>query len=246
MNCNDCSGLLPYGCRCDERYGRTAPPVGALPSEADNTPAVRALSSEREAFEKWARTRKTWAGEPAFKLEGINSDGSYCHHHTQDAWMAWQARAERAAVPAASTCEHCQGNGVIFTHAEDCDDDLCALNGDMHSCVGQLIPCECAAVPASLSQDQFDALVRDAMRWRAALSHPPAVPASVVPYCWALKETLDARKTTANAYLWFSDPVNSSWEVLYRASHSPAVPASDSVHQTGALRMGGAAAPSGD
>lgn len=61
---------------------------------------VRALSSEREAFEKWARTRKTWAGEPAFKLEGINSDGSYCHHHTQDAWMAWQARAERAAVPA--------------------------------------------------------------------------------------------------------------------------------------------------
>lgn len=42
-------------------------------------------------------------------------------------------------------CE-CGGTGEIFTHAEDCDNDLCALNGDIHSCAGQVIPCGCRKV----------------------------------------------------------------------------------------------------
>ncbi len=131
------------------------------------------------------------------------------------------ARAERAAVPAASTCEHCQGNGVIFTHAEDCDDDLCALNGDMHSCVGRLIPCECAAVPAS---------------------HPPAVPVELaflrdfVNLCAVGDITEDS-----DDGLGWADLVRRAKAML---AVSPL--ASDSVHQSGALRMSGAAAPSGD
>lgn len=38
-------------------------------------------------------------------------------------------------------CEQCHGTGEVFMHADDCDDDLCALNGDVHSCCGQVLPC---------------------------------------------------------------------------------------------------------
>ncbi|MBW9102896.1 phage Gp37/Gp68 family protein [Paraburkholderia phenoliruptrix] len=31
-------------------------------------------------------------------------------------------------------------SGEYFGHADDCGDDLCALNGDIHSCAGQLFP----------------------------------------------------------------------------------------------------------
>jgi hypothetical protein len=42
-------------------------------------------------------------------------------------------------------CDHCLDTGRYFTHAEDCRDDLCALNGDMHSCAGQVMRCDCPA-----------------------------------------------------------------------------------------------------
>lgn len=41
-------------------------------------------------------------------------------------------------------CEDCLGTGRRLEHAPSCDDDLCALNGDMHSCAGELVPCWCA------------------------------------------------------------------------------------------------------
>lgn len=40
-------------------------------------------------------------------------------------------------------CEYCLGAGVLFEHARDCRDDLCALNGDEHSCDGEVVPCTC-------------------------------------------------------------------------------------------------------
>ena len=43
-------------------------------------------------------------------------------------------------------CPHCGDAGAVFLHADNCDDNLCALNGDYHSCVGKVEPCPyCAA-----------------------------------------------------------------------------------------------------
>jgi hypothetical protein len=43
----------------------------------------------------------------------------------------------------ADPCDLCNGAGERFEHADDCDDDLCALNGDQHSCTGQVVTCSC-------------------------------------------------------------------------------------------------------
>lgn len=45
------------------------------------------------------------------------------------------------------SCPHCEGNGEWFGHADDCYDDLCALNGDHHSCGGQVFTCSCVMKP---------------------------------------------------------------------------------------------------
>jgi len=41
-------------------------------------------------------------------------------------------------------CPYCYGTGERYWHSDDCADDLCALNGDMHSCAGQMEHCPCA------------------------------------------------------------------------------------------------------
>ena len=46
-------------------------------------------------------------------------------------------------------CEHCGGTGEVFAHAKDCTDDLCALNGDQHSCGGRVEPCACTQAPTA-------------------------------------------------------------------------------------------------
>lgn len=64
-------------------------------------------------------------------------------------WFAWGQN--RDATPTAAgdeACQHCNGSGEVFTHAEDCADDLCALNGDAHSCQGQVLACACKAAEA--------------------------------------------------------------------------------------------------
>lgn len=48
---------------------------------------------------------------------------------------------------AVAECPDCNGTGELFGHADDCHDDLCALNGDMHSCAGKVEPCGCTAPP---------------------------------------------------------------------------------------------------
>lgn len=47
--------------------------------------------------------------------------------------------------PGVEECAECHGTGEVFGHADDCHDDLCALNGDIHSCSGKLEPCGCTA-----------------------------------------------------------------------------------------------------
>lgn len=42
-------------------------------------------------------------------------------------------------------CDWCHGMGYYLDHSPTCDDDLCVLNGDQHSCAGQLSPCMCPA-----------------------------------------------------------------------------------------------------
>lgn len=42
-------------------------------------------------------------------------------------------------------CEDCMDTGEVFTHADDCADNFCALNADFYSCTGQVVPCHCPA-----------------------------------------------------------------------------------------------------
>jgi hypothetical protein len=48
-------------------------------------------------------------------------------------------------MPHDPNCSYCEGAGQYLGHAPTCDDDLCALNGDMHSCAGQVMTCDCEA-----------------------------------------------------------------------------------------------------
>lgn len=44
-----------------------------------------------------------------------------------------------------SACPDCGGYGEYYGHADDCDNDDCALAGGMDDCNGQVFPCHCAA-----------------------------------------------------------------------------------------------------
>lgn len=59
--------------------------------------------------------------------------------------LAAHEAAQGDAGDAVAACPVCNGTGVIFGHSDDCADDLCALNGDMHSCAGQVHQCDCRA-----------------------------------------------------------------------------------------------------
>lgn len=52
------------------------------------------------------------------------------------------SKCYQASLP---ECDDCRGTGERYWHADDCADNLCALNGDEHSCVGQVEPCHCHA-----------------------------------------------------------------------------------------------------
>lgn len=70
--------------------------------------------------------------------------------------MAWDSGWERAhedlggdldaeagaAIAEQAECE-CLGTGELVVHADTCTDQFCAINGDVYSCVGQIIPCSC-------------------------------------------------------------------------------------------------------
>lgn len=62
------------------------------------------------------------------------------------------ARARSVVEPKAE-CAECHGTGEVFGHTDDCHDDLCALNGDAHSCSGKVEPCACTPPLPSLTKE---------------------------------------------------------------------------------------------
>jgi hypothetical protein len=84
----------------------------------------------------------------------------------------YPAAAPPVQAPVAPPCVDCGGAGEVFTHAEDCESSLCALNGDIHSCTGQIEPCHCVgpvapaaapkepvAVPRGMTSEQIAQLI---------------------------------------------------------------------------------------
>jgi hypothetical protein len=56
----------------------------------------------------------------------------------------------KAQVQAGGVCPECDGTGEVFSHATDCTNEHCALNGDQWSCTGQVHPCAvCAPSPSA-------------------------------------------------------------------------------------------------
>lgn len=62
-------------------------------------------------------------------------------------------RSMLAEDDASATCEVCGGSGEYFAHADDCNDNLCALNGDAHSCAGQVVRCDCSDPDCQYAKD---------------------------------------------------------------------------------------------
>lgn len=44
-------------------------------------------------------------------------------------------------------CRQCNGTGQVRGHLDDCFSALCTLNGDAHSCPGEVQPCPCTKEP---------------------------------------------------------------------------------------------------
>ena len=75
-------------------------------------------------------------------------------HATFDLMMLRKERdALREAIDGSqdTSCEHCHGSGEVLLHTDDCYDELCALNGDQHSCAGKVEDCQCAASQPPIS-----------------------------------------------------------------------------------------------
>lgn len=114
------------------------------------------------------------AGESDQPMRGVDqvlSDGDYARlaqkegakvgwseHPTPPVFTSWAqwgrfcdairaaSAHQLAASQACARCETCGGTREVLGHAEDCRDDHCALNGDMHSCAGKVEPCpDCLA-----------------------------------------------------------------------------------------------------
>lgn len=103
-------------------------------------------TAERESFEAWHKTTN-WPNDLG------RHDGRYNSNIAEASWQAWRARASLAAS-AGIACQCCGGSGEVFEHSEDCDDDLCALNGDDHSCTGVVRHCSCKASPIAVGATQ--------------------------------------------------------------------------------------------
>lgn len=96
-------------------------------------------TAEREAAEQWLRDRYG-----AYR-------GHFAWRELEEAFLAGRASL---AASAGIACQCCGGSGEVFEHSEDCDDDLCALNGDEHSCTGVVRQCSCKASPIAVGATQ--------------------------------------------------------------------------------------------
>lgn len=119
---------------------------------------------------------------------GLPNDG--CNSTAQTILEIRSLKARAASVEHDPACDACHGVGEYFGHSSDCNDDLCALNGDQHSCVGQVEKCNCVK-PAQaegvsvvnydpceeirrqhaelpLYEEAGDALVAERLEWESA------------------------------------------------------------------------------
>lgn len=97
---------------------------------------------------------------------------------------------ESPARPPKPDCEECHGTGEVFGHADDCHDDLCALNGDIHSCAGKVEPCGCTAPQSNTT------VTEAAKRYLAAIDSDPE---NDIWDTWDGKPAEGALKTASDA-----------------------------------------------
>ncbi len=70
----------------------------------------------------------------------------WCHDCITDGHgevIGWLPFGKKPSTETKAVCAECHGTGEVFGHADDCRDDLCALNGDIHSCEGKIELCGC-------------------------------------------------------------------------------------------------------
>lgn len=72
-------------------------------------------------------------------------------HTYHDLPIADRPLSRQHAAPAGE-CQQCHGAGAYFTHADDCTNEFCAINGGIDSCVGKVEKCwDCR--PAAPDED---------------------------------------------------------------------------------------------
>lgn len=65
------------------------------------------------------------------------------HFDTESEAVAfWNERPPKTAF--GEICPDCGGMGEYFAHTADCDNDFCALAGDIDDCNGEVVECHCA------------------------------------------------------------------------------------------------------
>lgn len=117
----------------DKTNKQTPPPQAHVWGES--SPKESLTHGQRYYDETGAVTVIGYPHSAQVEIERLN-DELTCLSEALDA-------AQRKLSQMGSDCPECNGTGEIFCHADDCHDDLCALNGDEHSCSGKVEQCSC-------------------------------------------------------------------------------------------------------
>ena len=92
-------------------------------------------------------------------------------------------------------CELCNGTHEVFSHADDCSDDLCALNGDEHSCEGKVDPCSCAPTPPTAPAQDAQGEAAELLAWFAEAGGFNQ--GTKAPHKWVLRAEQELRRLAA-------------------------------------------------
>ena len=77
---------------------------------------------------------------------------------------------EVATPDNANSCPDCGGHGETFGHSLDCDNDSCALNGDIDSCDGTVSDCHCWIAVRDAAVNALPHLIAELTTAREALA----------------------------------------------------------------------------
>jgi hypothetical protein len=133
---NPVSDLVMLNGLTEAETSATASVAGLMNEEPATEDLISALAQCRDAFP---------TPEPGSPLESQWMAAIACPSEVPE----YVRQCVAGLTAAAPDCEHCNGTGEVFVHAEDCDDGLCALNGDEHSCAGRIEQCDCKASAAA-------------------------------------------------------------------------------------------------